>query len=147
MKIEIREGEALEISFEGTDGEFIVTWDRKGIRVEADMPDTSGREGVIYHEVTEPELRAKSISKIVDKPIDISRDFVEGLMARVLVALTAIKSIDGYIRDRRDSLSPTEMTKATVRVAKQMGPTIAPLMTRGLGDGLNYLLGLLKVKK
>lgn len=50
MKVEIGEGEAVTVVFKDTDGEITVRWDPGALRVLADLPDTEGREGVIYEE-------------------------------------------------------------------------------------------------
>jgi len=47
-------GQVIAIRFANTDGEFVIAFDCKGsneLVVEADMPDSEGREGVIYREV------------------------------------------------------------------------------------------------
>lgn len=64
MKIMIRPGEVLDVGFvdeEGfeVDGEFRILFDSEEtpgeVRVEADLPDTSGRAGTIYSEVFDEE--------------------------------------------------------------------------------------------
>jgi len=69
-KIELEVGESVVVTFAETDGEITVAFSDKslrvlvgcreevaaklqalgGIAVHVDLPDTSGREGVIYHE-------------------------------------------------------------------------------------------------
>jgi hypothetical protein len=50
MKIELKLSEKITVTLEGTDGEFTVEFNEADLRVTADMPDSSGREGVIYME-------------------------------------------------------------------------------------------------
>jgi hypothetical protein len=67
-RIELDVGEAVVVTFKGTDGEITVAMTVKGICVGCreyvaaqlplgisihDMPDSSGRTGVIYHEAIE----------------------------------------------------------------------------------------------
>jgi len=44
--------ESVKINFAGTDGEILVVFGQGGslVRVEADLPDNEGREGIIYEE-------------------------------------------------------------------------------------------------
>ena len=50
MRIELASGDTLSVVMEGTDGEFKVIWGENVLQVTADLPDSSGREGVIYEE-------------------------------------------------------------------------------------------------
>ena len=53
MKVVMKPGDKLLVEFENTDGSFEIDYDSKGdytLTVVADLPDTSGREGVIYCE-------------------------------------------------------------------------------------------------
>lgn len=53
MQIQLSPGELIDVTFEGTDGVITVKFDFEGdqkVSVEADLPDSSGREGVIYME-------------------------------------------------------------------------------------------------
>lgn len=50
MKVAIFPGETLEIEVGNADGIFTVTYGEEHLTIEADMPDTSGRMGVIYDE-------------------------------------------------------------------------------------------------
>lgn len=50
MKIVLKQGERLEVCLDGTDGEFVIEYGNIDLTVIADMPDTEGREGVIYRE-------------------------------------------------------------------------------------------------
>ena len=58
MKVELKPGEKIEITFAETDGIFTIEHgavDKENkkcgfITVTADMPDNNGREGIIYHE-------------------------------------------------------------------------------------------------
>lgn len=51
MKVELKPGEALVVTFADSDGEITVTFGREAIVVHADLADTSGREGIIYREI------------------------------------------------------------------------------------------------
>jgi hypothetical protein len=47
-------GQAVAVRFANTDGEFVIAFDcdsSNELTIEADMPDSDGREGVIYREV------------------------------------------------------------------------------------------------
>ena len=55
MKIELKPGEAVTVTLEGTDGEITVEFNENDVRVSADMPDDEGREGVIYLEAFRDE--------------------------------------------------------------------------------------------
>ena len=50
MKIELNPGESLTITLAGTDGEFQVHFNERGVEVTADVPDDEGRTDVIYSE-------------------------------------------------------------------------------------------------
>lgn len=50
MKVELRQGESVSITLEGTDGLFKVIYGKETLRVTSDLPDTKGRKGVIYEE-------------------------------------------------------------------------------------------------
>lgn len=50
MKVLIAQGETLEISPADSDGTFTISYGDGHLKVEVDMPDTAGREGVIYDE-------------------------------------------------------------------------------------------------
>jgi len=54
MKIELAPGETLVVSLKESDGEFTIKFGEDAVTVEADMPDTQGRTGVIYEEVFRP---------------------------------------------------------------------------------------------
>lgn len=49
-KIELEYGESVTITFAQSDGEIKVSFANFAITVIADMPDKSGREGIIYEE-------------------------------------------------------------------------------------------------
>lgn len=46
----IKQGESVDIQLADTDGCFTITYSDRDLIVTADMPDPSGRVGVIYHE-------------------------------------------------------------------------------------------------
>lgn len=50
MKIELEVGETVTVTFKDSDGEIKVLFGDALIQVSADMPDTQGREGIIYQE-------------------------------------------------------------------------------------------------
>jgi hypothetical protein len=50
MRIELNRGQQLVVGLADTDGEFIITYGPRNLTIESDLPDTSGREGVIYDE-------------------------------------------------------------------------------------------------
>lgn len=53
MIVMLKPGERVQIQFLESDGELVVEFDVDGdghLRVLADLPDSSGREGVIYDE-------------------------------------------------------------------------------------------------
>ena len=53
MKVELEPGEKVAVTLSGTDGVITVSYDGDGdskLTVHADLPDTSGREGIIYEE-------------------------------------------------------------------------------------------------
>lgn len=54
MRIELSMGDTLLVMLADTDGSFAIRYDKEGIRVEADLPDTDNREGVIYEERFQP---------------------------------------------------------------------------------------------
>lgn len=56
MKVVLEPGEKVVVTFAGTDGEITVAFADGGatVRVEADLPDSSGRSGVIYEERAGP---------------------------------------------------------------------------------------------
>lgn len=87
MKVELDVGEAVVITFAGTDGEITVAFADKdiriltgcradlaaelqelgGITVHVDLADVSGREGVIYHEpLGTPDERVGKVERPSD---------------------------------------------------------------------------------
>lgn len=48
--IVLKPGDKITITLQGTDGEFEIEYGKTALTVTADMPDTQGREGVIYSE-------------------------------------------------------------------------------------------------
>lgn len=51
VQVTITRGEEVTIAFADTDGEITVAWREDRLTVTADMPDMTGREGVIYEYV------------------------------------------------------------------------------------------------
>lgn len=53
MKVVLKPGDTLEVELDETDGHFEIKYDVDfgKLEVTADMPDSTGREGVIYSEV------------------------------------------------------------------------------------------------
>jgi hypothetical protein len=51
MQVVIKKGEAVKIGFLDADGVITVTYGKQRLKVHADMPDSSGREKVIYEEI------------------------------------------------------------------------------------------------
>lgn len=64
MKIELKPNESIAVTFEETSGEIAVSFSETAVTVMADLPDTLGREGVIYQEIG--DLRSMS-----DRPGDV----------------------------------------------------------------------------
>ncbi len=50
FKVELRPGQSVLVTFADTDGEIETSYDHDAVRVKADLPDSTGREGVIYEE-------------------------------------------------------------------------------------------------
>lgn len=50
LKVTLEPGDKVAIAIEGSDGMFTVEYGATNVTVEADMPDSTGREGVIYDE-------------------------------------------------------------------------------------------------
>lgn len=50
MKVLLKSGDTLVVEFEETDGCFEISQTETDIKVTVDLEDTSGRQGVIYHE-------------------------------------------------------------------------------------------------
>ena len=73
MKVVLKPGETLEVEFEETDGTIIVGFSETDITVSANLPDTSGREGVIYQEVfgTNEKAIAVELSEPKSEPLDV----------------------------------------------------------------------------
>ena len=51
MRIFVAPGDELIVNLEGTDGEFKIRYSPTSLSIEADLPDTQGREGLVYEEV------------------------------------------------------------------------------------------------
>lgn len=51
MKIILKPGETITVGFHESDGEIAVSFEEKSIDVVASLPDTSGRDGLIYQEI------------------------------------------------------------------------------------------------
>ncbi len=57
MQIVLKPGERIDVCFEDSDGTIQVAFERDAIIVSSELPDTSGREGVIYREVfSDPDI-------------------------------------------------------------------------------------------
>jgi hypothetical protein len=50
MEIVLKKGESIDIMLEGADGRFRFTYGYTRVDVRATMPDSQGREGLIYRE-------------------------------------------------------------------------------------------------
>ena len=50
VTIVIRPGQSVRVVMHETDGEFLIKYGEEMLTVETDLPDTQGREGVIYCE-------------------------------------------------------------------------------------------------
>ena len=51
LRLTLSEGQKVAVTFKDLDGAFIIEWATDGrIQVTATMPDTQGRDGVIYEE-------------------------------------------------------------------------------------------------
>lgn len=50
VDIVIGPGESVNITLKDADGQFTVAWTDKELLITANMPDTQGREGIIYRE-------------------------------------------------------------------------------------------------
>lgn len=71
MNIELKPGEKVTVSLEGTDGTFAIDFDSKGdhvLTVEADLPDSYGHVGVIYKECFSEEYMKRAEEKAGVKP-------------------------------------------------------------------------------
>jgi hypothetical protein len=63
-KVELEPGEQVTVTFKDSDGEITVEFREDALLVTADLPDSSGREGVIYEErftVTQCKLHKRCI--------------------------------------------------------------------------------------
>jgi hypothetical protein len=104
MHIWINEGETLTVSFTSCDGEIVLSYTDNTLRVAADIPDTSGRAGVIYEEElgTDAELKPEATSEDV-APLTLeeyrgwSKYRQEGLQYNVGAGLSRGKSYDDTI--------------------------------------------------
>lgn len=59
MRIELKQGETLEVGPADSDGTFTISYGDGHLKVEVDLADTTGREGIIYDErygLTEEEI-------------------------------------------------------------------------------------------
>jgi hypothetical protein len=81
MKIELRPGERVSVVFEGTDGEIVVRFGEDALEVVADMPDTTGREGVIYSEEwhNDDAVQKPCASDVLYDILALVIDKIEGL--------------------------------------------------------------------
>jgi hypothetical protein len=50
MKLVLKPGERIKVRFANSDGGIDVQFNHNNITVKSDLPDTKGREGVIYRE-------------------------------------------------------------------------------------------------
>jgi hypothetical protein len=79
MQVVIKKGEAIKVGFLDTDGNITVTYGKKRLKVHADMPDSSGREKVIYEEIFDgPKALVKGDS--AEPALDESPDQGAGLV-------------------------------------------------------------------
>jgi hypothetical protein len=74
MKCELSPGEKLVVTFEGTDGEITVEFAMDGalVRVSADLPDSTGRKGVIYEERASRDEPCAAMETPVEGPYSLS---------------------------------------------------------------------------
>jgi hypothetical protein len=54
VRVSIGPGEKVKIRLRGTDGEFVISYGETALTITADLPDSQGREGVIYSEQFNP---------------------------------------------------------------------------------------------
>lgn len=74
MNIVLNPGDMVEIKIESIPGSFHIVFDVNEVRIETELPDDEGREGVIYKETIGPA------PKNPDNPIRKGiRGFLEGL--------------------------------------------------------------------
>lgn len=50
MQLCLKPGESIVIEFLDTDGQITISYNDENVTVEADMPDSDGRQGIIYSE-------------------------------------------------------------------------------------------------
>jgi hypothetical protein len=76
MQVELDPGDILSVLFDGTDGKIEIYFDSDthpmSLTVTSDLPDTTGREGIIYQEVFEPNLEGAIENWGIDNYDDIS---------------------------------------------------------------------------
>ena len=66
IRIEIEQGDRLEVGFRDADATILVSYnwqDNRKAQIEVDMPDSSGREGVIYCEDFSEEMTCKKLKE------------------------------------------------------------------------------------
>ena len=50
MKVVLKKGESVDIAFEDADGSLRIGYGHTKVFVKAELPDTQGRQGIIYEE-------------------------------------------------------------------------------------------------
>lgn len=93
--------QSVSVRLDGTDGEFTITYAGEELKVEADLPDSSGRQGVIYS-----EKFGSSPSKLddsEDEPIDTVEDARKMIRSKLRLALPIIFSFYRPIPNMPDS--------------------------------------------
>ena len=54
MYVILCQGDSLEVTIEGSDGEFRIEYGDQRLSITSDLPDSLGRGGVVYDEVFSP---------------------------------------------------------------------------------------------
>lgn len=80
MKIELKQGERITVTFADTDGEIEVSYGENNLTVTADLPDTTGRQGVIYEEVFGPTAEFADVLREHDFPMPPRREPIDEMI-------------------------------------------------------------------
>lgn len=79
MNIEIGKGDNLRVTLKDSDGGFNVLFSSKAVQILADLPDSEGREGLIYNEKFGGEkqkpFQENSLKSIIVNIITYARDY------------------------------------------------------------------------
>ena len=131
VRVTLMEGTQIKVDLHETDGEFDLIWDKTGIRVEANLPDPAGREGVIYYERFGSEDHVAGLDQ--DGPVEEVRDIYAPMAkAHAERLIECFRAIDKLIANTGMDHRDARMAFSDVLVSAAGDSATAPAVRRML---------------